>query len=158
MVYVQPRIRPKKWGAQNSLGFWDTNIFPDLDYTDRYSDSQHKKEKLPNSGLCCSCWPLGKTEKRRKERLVLGRNMKVTVKPIVIGALGIVTKGLIQGPEGMKIRGRVEIIQTTALLRSTIIPRRVMETWRHLLSLRLQWKTISERWCEKLSKEEDEES
>ena len=33
-------------------------------------------------------------------------NMKVTVIPIVIGALGTVTKGLVQGLEDLEIRGR----------------------------------------------------
>ena len=55
-------------------------------------------------------------------------NMKVTFIPIVIGALGIVTEGLIKGLEDLEIRGRVETIQTTALLRSVRIPRRVLET------------------------------
>ena len=48
---------------------------------------------------------------------------------IVIGALGTVTKGLIKGLEDLEIRGRVETIQTTALLRSARILRRVLETW-----------------------------
>ena len=43
-------------------------------------------------------------------------NMKVMVIPIVIGALDTVTKGIIQRLEDLEIRGRVEIIQTTALL------------------------------------------
>ena len=37
-------------------------------------------------------------------------NMKVTVISIVSDALGTVTKGLIQGLEGLDIRGRVDII------------------------------------------------
>ena len=64
-------------------------------------------------------------------------NMEVTVIPIVIGAFGTVTKVLIQGLEDLEIRGRVETIQTTAL-RSVRILRRVLETWRDLLSLKLQ--------------------
>ena len=52
-------------------------------------------------------------------------NMKVTIVPIVIGALGTVTKGLLKGLEDMEIGGRVETIQTTALLRTV---RRVLET------------------------------
>ena len=55
-------------------------------------------------------------------------NMKVTVIPIIIGALDTVTKGLVQGLEDLEIRGRVETIQTTALLRSVRILRRVLET------------------------------
>ena len=34
--------------------------------------------------------------------------MKVTIIPIVIGALGTVTKGLIKGLEDFEITGRVE--------------------------------------------------
>ena len=41
------------------------------------------------------------------------------------------------------IGGRVETIQTTALLRTARILRRVLETWGDLLSLKLQWETIS---------------
>ena len=70
-------------------------------------------------------------------------NMKVTVTPIVIGALGTVTKGLGKGLEDLEIRGEVETIQTTAVLRSVRILRRVLETRGDLLSLGLQWKTIS---------------
>ena len=52
--------------------------------------------------------------------------MKVTFIPI--GGLRTVTKGLIKGLEDLEIRGRVETIQTTALLRSARILRRVLET------------------------------
>ena len=54
--------------------------------------------------------------------------MKVTIMPIVIGALGTVNKGLVQELEVMEIRVRMETIQTTALLRSARILRRVLET------------------------------
>ena len=67
---------------------------------------------------------------------------KTTVIPIVIGALGTVTKGLIKRQEDFEIRGCLETIQTTALLRSARILRRILETWGDLLSLRLQWKAI----------------
>ena len=53
--------------------------------------------------------------------------MKGTFMPIVIGALGTVTKGLMKGLEDFEIRG-VETIQTTALLRLARILRRVLET------------------------------
>ena len=55
-------------------------------------------------------------------------NMKVTVIPIVTGAVSTVTKRLVQGLGDLEIRGRLENIQTTALLRSTRILRRVLET------------------------------
>ena len=51
----------------------------------------------------------------------------MTAIPIVIGVLGIVTEGLAQGLEDLKIKGRVETTQTTASLRSAIILRRVLE-------------------------------
>ena len=70
--------------------------------------------------------------------------MKVTIVPIVIGALGTITKGLLKVLEDLEVGGRVETIQTTALLRTARILRRVQETWGDLLSLKLQWKT-SER-------------
>ena len=54
-------------------------------------------------------------------------NMKVMVTPIVIGTLGSDAKELLQGLEDLEIRGRVETIQTTALLRSDRIPRRGLE-------------------------------
>ena len=58
-------------------------------------------------------------------------NMKVTIIPIIIGALGTVTKGLIKGLKDLEMRGRVETIQTSTLLRSARILRRVLETCRH---------------------------
>ena len=69
--------------------------------------------------------------------------MKVTIVPIVIGALDTVTKGLLKGLEDLEVGGMVETIQTTALLRTARILKRVLETWGDLLSLKLQWKTIS---------------
>ena len=51
-------------------------------------------------------------------------NMRAKVIPIVVGALGTVPKSL----EELEIRGRIETIQTTALLRSVRILRRVLET------------------------------
>ena len=73
--------------------------------------------------------------------------MKVTIISIVIGAFGTVTKGLLKGLEYLEVGDRVETIQATALLKMTRILRRVLETWGDLLSLKLQWKTISLRWC-----------
>ena len=67
-------------------------------------------------------------------------NMKVTIIPIVIGAFGTVTKGLYKE---LEVGERVETIQTTALLRTARILRRVRKTYGDLLSLKLQWKTIS---------------
>ena len=55
-------------------------------------------------------------------------NTQVTIIPIVIGAFRTVTKGLLKGLEDFEVGGQVETIQTTALLRTARIPRRVLET------------------------------
>ena len=69
--------------------------------------------------------------------------MKVTIVPFVIDAWGTITKGLLKSLENLEVGIRVETIQTTALLRTSKILRRVLETWGDLLSLNIQWKTIS---------------
>ena len=58
--------------------------------------------------------------------------IKVTNIPIVSGAFGTVTKWLLKGLEDLE----VETIQTTALLRTARILRRILETWGDLLSLK----------------------
>ena len=55
-------------------------------------------------------------------------NRKVTIVPIVISALSTITKGQLKGLEDLEVSGRVETIQTTALLRMARILRRVLET------------------------------
>ena len=54
--------------------------------------------------------------------------MQVKIIPIVIGAFGTVTKGLLKGLEDLEVGRRVETIQTTGLLRTARILRRVQET------------------------------
>ena len=67
--------------------------------------------------------------------------MNVTIIPIVIGAFGTVTKGLLKSLDDWEVGGWVDTIQTTAFLRTVWILRRVLETWGDLLSLKPQWKT-----------------
>ena len=63
-----------------------------------------------------------KESKKRDKYLDLARelrklwNQKLTVIPIVISMLGMVPKGLERQLEGLEIGGRIETIQTTALL------------------------------------------
>ena len=64
--------------------------------------------------------------------------MRVTVLPIIVGAFETVQKGLEERREEIEIRGKIERIQTKALLRS------VQKTLGDLLSFRLQWETNSE--------------
>ena len=136
--------------TQTLLGFWDTNGSPNHGQTTRPYDNLQKKERtcrivdfaIPVDHIV----KLKENEKKDKylDRKELKKlwNMKVTIIPIVFNALGTVTKGLVQGLEDLELTRRQEAIQTTALLRSARILRRVLETW-ELLSLKLQWETIS---------------
>ena len=87
-----------------------------------------------------------KENEKRDNYLDLARELKtlwgmrMTVIPIVVGALGTTTKGLEKGLEEWEISGR---IQTTVLLRSTKILRKVQETGGGGHSLRLQKKKLT---------------
>ena len=109
-----------------------------------------KKDNLLNSGLCHPGQLQSENKRKYKKWQILRScqrikklcDMKVMVRPTVIGELETIPKGLVRELEELKIRGWVETIQTKALLRSDRILRRVLDTWEDLLSLRLQWKTI----------------
>ena len=81
-----------------------------------------KKKDLQNCGLYYPGGLLRKLKENEKRDKYLDlarelkklRNMKVTIILIVIGGLGTVTKGLVQGLEDLEISGRVETIQITA--------------------------------------------
>ena len=64
--------------------------------------------------------------------------MKVTVLPVVIGALGTITKGLVKGLEDLEIRGQVEYIQKTPLSESAKILRRALVILEDSLLFKLQ--------------------
>ena len=66
--------------------------------------------------------------------------MVVTVRPIAIRTLGTVTKRMVKGVEELEIRGQIETIQTSILLRWARIRRRVVEICGDLLSLQLSKK------------------
>ena len=149
--YVQ-NLAPVLENATDTL-LWDFNIQTDHLIPARRTDLiiiNNKKENLQNSRFAVPAdhrIKLKECEKRDKY-LDLPRelkklwNMQVTIIPIVIDAFGKVTNGLLKGLEDLEVGGRVETIQTTALLRTARIQRRVLETWGDLLSLRLQWKAI----------------
>ena len=69
-------------------------------------------------------------------------NIKMAVMPVIIGALVTIEKNM------ENWQGELETVQTTALLKSTRIFRRILVTSKDLLLLRLQWKIISWSWCE----------
>ena len=55
-----------------------------------------------------------------------------------VGAFGTVSKGLLKGLEDLEFGGKMATIQTTTLLKTATILRIVLETWKDLLSLKLQ--------------------
>ena len=130
------------------------------------------KIQTDDIGLCRSDWQQGTIKGKRKrakhQDLAIEvrklSSMKVTVIPIVIGALDTVTKGLVQWLDDLEIRGREETIHTTALLKSDRILRRVLETWGDLLSqtsvedyqLTLVWKTLSNEYNNNKKKKKKE--
>ena len=135
MVYAQPHICPGEWHTQTPLGFWETNRSLNLDQTTRPYNNQQKKErtcKIVDIAVLANHRVKLKESEKKNKYLDLARelkklwNMKVTFILIIIGALGTVTKGLIKGLEDLEIRGRGETFQTTALLRSARILRRVL--------------------------------
>ena len=148
VVYAQPTIRHGERETQTSLGFLDTNGYPNLGQTTSPSDRKKrkkKKENVSNSGLCRTSRPPSKIKRKLRDKYQdLAReikilwNMKVTVIPILIGAFGAIPKGLTKGIKDLEIRSQEETIQTTALLKSVRILRRVPENRRNLLSLKLQ--------------------
>ena len=99
----------------------------------------HKK-----SGFCYPKGPLTEHKMKRKDWQILLScltklwNMKVTVIPIVVGALRTVPNGLWKRMAKFEIR-RIKTIQTTVLWRTVRILRIVQETMRDLLSLKFQW-------------------
>ena len=145
MIYTQSRIHH----AWNSLRFCDTNWLPNRSQKTRPRDNK-KRELTVERIFVVPRDPRVKINESEKwhNYLNLARELKmlwnvwVTVIPIVIGTLGIVSKGEIKGPEELEIGGRADTIQTTALLRMARIERRVLETWGDFLTL--VWKTCKE--------------
>ena len=121
---------------------WDLNIQTDHLIPARRPDLINIKKKKKKKRICKIvdfAVPVDhrinlKESEKKDKYLDLARelkklwNMKVTIVPIVIGALGTITKGLLKNLEDLEVDGRVETIQTTALLRTARILRRVLET------------------------------
>ena len=138
------------------MGLWHTHRSSNLGQKTRPYNNQKKKKKkkmrickIIDFAVPADCRIKLKEGEKKDKYLDLARelkklwNMKETIVPIVIGAFGTITKGLLKGLEDLEVDWRVEAIQMTALLRTARIQRRILETWGDLLSLKLQWKTIS---------------
>ena len=81
-----------------------------------------QKKTKTETRTCCYRVKISENEKRNKyldltRQLKKLWNMRVTVIPVVIGALGTVLKGLERKWEELEIGGRIETTQTTVLLR-----------------------------------------
>ena len=159
--YTPIKCQLMMWKIRKTQIRRHTNGSPNLGQKTRSCNNQQKKKKKKTCKIVDSAVPADhritlKECKKRIKYLDFARelkklwNMKVAIIPIVIGAFCTVTKELLRGLEDLEFGGRVETIQTTALLKMARILRRVLETWGDLLSLNLQWKTISLRWCENL--------
>ena len=118
------------------MGLWHKDGSPNLDQKTRPNNNQHKKRicKIVDFAVPADHRIKLKECEKKDNYLELARelkklwNMQVTITPIVIGAFGTVTKGLLKGLEDLKVSGRVETIQTLTLLRTARILRRVLET------------------------------
>ena len=62
------------------------------------------------------------------ERFAVTQTLVRNHQLMLVGAFGTVTKELLKGLEDLEVGGRVETIQTTALLKTTRILRGVLET------------------------------
>ena len=133
------------------MGLRHTHGSPNLGQKTRRNNNLHKKRicKIVDFAIPADHRIKLKECEKKDMYLDLARelkklwNMKVTIGAIVIGAFGTITKGLLKGLEDLEVGGWVDTIQTTALLKTVRILRRVLEAWGDLLSLRLQWGTIS---------------
>ena len=118
MVYSQPSTCLRKWHTQTPMGLWYTKGSPNLGQKTRpYNNQQQKKPcKIVDFAVPADYRIKLKECEKRDKNLDLARelkkiwNMKVTIIPIVTGAFGTVTKGLLKGMEDLEVCGRVETI------------------------------------------------
>ena len=102
------------------LGLWHTNWSPNLGQKTRpYSNQQKKKKKKKRKREIST-----KTLLENWKKLW---NIKVSVKPLMVGVLGNL-QGLVKRLEDLDIREQVETIPITVLWKSARILRRVLGT------------------------------
>ena len=104
--------------------------------------TRKKKRNSSPRGFCRLSEPQSEIERKWKDNKYLDLTrelkqlwkMKVTVILIVVGALVTVPKGLDKRLDDLKIRERMDTIQTTALLKSARILTGVLGIWGDLMS------------------------
>ena len=143
------------------LVYYDSAVHRFNHYTTRISHKE-RRENLPfqrtkdwksnKAKRETDTWTLIQSPPPKKKRLWY---MRVTMIPNITGTFGTVSKDLKRGLEEMEIGEQTELIQIIELLRSSRILKRVLETWRDLMSLRLakskiilRYRGISYSWPE----------
>ena len=101
------------------MGLWHTNRSPNLGQKTRPYNNQQKKRtcKIVEFAVPADHRIKLKESEKKDKYLDFVRelkkklwNMRVKIIPIVIGAFGTVTKGLLKGLEDLEVGGRVETI------------------------------------------------
>ena len=109
------------------MGLWHTHWSPNLGQKTRPYNNQKKKKiicKTVDFAVPADHRIKLKECEKKDKYLDLARkltklwNMKVTIVPLVIGALGTVTKGLLKDLKAFEGSGGEETIQMTTLLRT----------------------------------------
>ena len=105
------------------MGYRHTHGLPNLSQKIRFNNNLQKKRicKIVDFAVPADHRIKLKECEKKDKNMDLARelkklwNMQVTIIPIVIGAFGTVTKGLLKGLEDLQVGGGMETIQTTAL-------------------------------------------
>ena len=144
------------------MGLWNTNGSPNPGQKTRPHNNQQQKKricKIVDFAVPADHRINLKGSEKKDKYLDLARelkklwNMKVTIVPIVIGALGTITKGLLRGLEDLEIGGRVEIYPNDSIAKNGQNPEKspgdlrrvaVTQTPAKNHQLTLMWKTLKE--------------
>ena len=136
---------------------WDFDIHTDHQISARKTrpnNNQQQKREFTKF------WPQNKTEKNVKRRLSISTlqenwkkisNMKVTIIPILIGAFGTVTKGLLKGLEDSEVGSRVEDHPNDSIIENGQNTEKSPGDLRRLaVTSNSRERPSAKRWCEKL--------
>ena len=137
--------------TQTPTRLWHTNGSRNLDQKTRPNNKQKSAIAADHRIKLKECEKKDKYLDLARELKKLW-NMQVTIIQIVIGAFGTVTKGLTKGLEDLEIKGQVETIQTTTLLRTARVlrkPCRLKETCCHSNSYERPLSNVDVKNCNK---------
>ena len=132
------------------MGLWQTNGSPNPGQKTRLNNNQQKKRicKIVDFAVPLDHRINLKESEKKDKYLDLAKelnklwNLKVTIVPIVIGAFGTITKGLLKSLEDLEVGGRVETIQMTDSIAENGQNPETSPVKNHLLTL--TWKTLKE--------------